>query len=256
YDAWRYYYLNDQAPFFRSSVSGLNDEHPYFPPPLQQLTTGIGSKDVVCKKGLVLVIKSEDGSPACAKPDTAQKLIERGWAKEIVSNGVEVTTPKLYLSTNSTIVNFGHTLGIDIWLNNTRSEQLTLAAQNHWIRNDLSIGSCSNLPVGIAILKGYYTEQNITDASSLWLFPNLPCPMQLGIKSYTFQPLSNVAIRECDLPFSCHDSIAIEGHLAISSYLNDTGYATPFQVGNYTVAGGDEWGNITIKHFMVTNSTG
>lgn len=84
YDVWRYYYVNDQAPFFRSSVSGLNDEHPYFPPPLQQLTTGIAPKDVACKKGLNLVIKSEDETPACVKPQTAQKLVERGWAKEIV----------------------------------------------------------------------------------------------------------------------------------------------------------------------------
>jgi hypothetical protein len=81
YDVWRYYYLNDQAPFFRSSVSGLNDEHPYFPPPLQQLTTGIAPKDVACKKGLNLVLNAEDGSPACVKPDTAQKLIERGWVR-------------------------------------------------------------------------------------------------------------------------------------------------------------------------------
>lgn len=80
YNVWRYYYLNDQAPFFRSSVSGLNDEHPYFPPPLQQLITGIAPKDVACKKGLNLVIKAEDNSPACVRPDTTQKLIERGWA--------------------------------------------------------------------------------------------------------------------------------------------------------------------------------
>ncbi|MDE2589894.1 MAG: hypothetical protein KGL95_09560, partial [Patescibacteria group bacterium] len=172
--------------------------------PLEQFKSGIPVQDVKCNQGLQLIFKAEDLSPACVKPNTAQKLIERGWAKEIISNRVEVTALRLYLFTNSTIVNFGHTLGIDIWLNNTHSEQLTLAAQNHWIRNDLSISSCSNLPVGIAILKGYYTEQNITDASSLWLFPNLPCPMPLGIKSYTFQPLSNVAIRKCDLPFSCH----------------------------------------------------
>ena len=84
YDVWNYYYLNNQAPFFRSSVSGLNDEHPYFPPPLQQLTTGIAPKDVACKKGLNLVLNAEDGSPACVKPDTAQKLIQRGWESSLL----------------------------------------------------------------------------------------------------------------------------------------------------------------------------
>jgi hypothetical protein len=47
--------------------------------PLEQLRFGIDSHNVVCKQDLQLVIKSEDGSPACVKPDTAQKLIERGW---------------------------------------------------------------------------------------------------------------------------------------------------------------------------------
>lgn len=79
YNVWRYYYVNDQAPFFRSSVSGLNDEHPYFPPPLQQLTTGIAPKDVACKNDLNLVLNAEDGSPACVKSDTASILVERGW---------------------------------------------------------------------------------------------------------------------------------------------------------------------------------
>ncbi|MDE1814339.1 MAG: hypothetical protein KGI05_06710 [Thaumarchaeota archaeon] len=35
----------------------------------------------LCATNLVAVTKSEDGSSACVKPDTAQKLIERGWAK-------------------------------------------------------------------------------------------------------------------------------------------------------------------------------
>ncbi len=49
--------------------------------PLQQFKSGIATKNVVCVNGLTLIIKAEDGSPACVKPDTAQKLIERGWAK-------------------------------------------------------------------------------------------------------------------------------------------------------------------------------
>jgi len=95
YDAWNYYYLNNQAPFFRSSVSGLNDEHPYFPPPLQQLTTGIVSKDVACKKGLNLVIKAEDGSPACVKIETGKVLVKRGWATTF---GTGISTNEYYTS--------------------------------------------------------------------------------------------------------------------------------------------------------------
>lgn len=48
-------------------------------PPRQQITTGILSQDVVCKEGLKLIFKSKDNSPACVKPETADKLVERGW---------------------------------------------------------------------------------------------------------------------------------------------------------------------------------
>ena len=55
-------------------------------PPLKQFKSGIDAKDVVCKEGLQLVIKSKDGSPACVKPATASKLVKQGWAKKILSS--------------------------------------------------------------------------------------------------------------------------------------------------------------------------
>lgn len=50
--------------------------------PLKQFKSGIAAKDVVCKEGLQLVIKSKDGSPACVKLTTAPKLVQRGWANK------------------------------------------------------------------------------------------------------------------------------------------------------------------------------
>lgn len=44
----------------------------------------------LCAINLVAVIKSEDGSPACVKPDTAQKLIERDWGFD-PSSPLEIT---------------------------------------------------------------------------------------------------------------------------------------------------------------------
>ncbi|MDE1829647.1 MAG: hypothetical protein KGI25_04930, partial [Thaumarchaeota archaeon] len=67
--------------------------------PLGQLKSGISAYNVKCPNGYTLVIKAEDSSPACVKPQTAQKLIERGWAKascpkDQIVNGqcVETTT--------------------------------------------------------------------------------------------------------------------------------------------------------------------
>ncbi|MGI0072878.1 MAG: hypothetical protein ACREA3_03585 [Nitrosotalea sp.] len=54
--------------------------------PLQQIKIGIAANNVKCNDGLQLVIKAEDGTPACVKPDTASILVERGWAQTIIGN--------------------------------------------------------------------------------------------------------------------------------------------------------------------------
>lgn len=50
---------------------------------LMQFKSGIATKDVTCKEGLQLVLKSENNHPACVKPNTVKILIERGWARTI-----------------------------------------------------------------------------------------------------------------------------------------------------------------------------
>ncbi|MGI0073685.1 MAG: hypothetical protein ACREA3_07735 [Nitrosotalea sp.] len=78
-----------QLPFYGYSTDGNWDvkiigtniayTQTYVQPPLKQVKSGIQSKDVQCLQGLQLIIKTEDGSPACVIPQTAQKLVERGW---------------------------------------------------------------------------------------------------------------------------------------------------------------------------------
>lgn len=48
-------------------------------PPLEQVKSGVPPKDVQCKQGFTLIIKAEDGSPACVYPQVAQILAQRGW---------------------------------------------------------------------------------------------------------------------------------------------------------------------------------
>ena len=48
-------------------------------PPLKQFKSGIAANNAKCEQGLQLVIRVEDSSPACVKPQTAQKLVEHGW---------------------------------------------------------------------------------------------------------------------------------------------------------------------------------
>lgn len=49
--------------------------------PLQQVRSGTAAMDVKCKDGLQLVLKAEDGSPACVRSSTAIQLMNIGWSK-------------------------------------------------------------------------------------------------------------------------------------------------------------------------------
>lgn len=48
--------------------------------PLKQFKSGVAANDVKCKQDLQLVIKIEDGSPACVTSSTALALESHGWA--------------------------------------------------------------------------------------------------------------------------------------------------------------------------------
>jgi len=61
---------------FDSTVSNPQS----IPSPLKQFKSGIAAKDVTCNQGLELIFRSDGGSPACVKYNTAPKLTEQGWA--------------------------------------------------------------------------------------------------------------------------------------------------------------------------------
>lgn len=48
--------------------------------PLKQFESGISIDNIICREQLILV-QRHDGSPACVRPETKQKLIERGWTQ-------------------------------------------------------------------------------------------------------------------------------------------------------------------------------
>lgn len=239
--------------------------------PLKQFKSGIDPYHVTCRQDLQLIIKSKNNSPACVKSTSLVRLLEQGWVNaynrnenynnNILQNSIVNPTSalKLYLSTNSSSMQSGQAIGIDISLNNTSSQQQTLPVQNNWPINGLGSGGCSFLPIGITILDGYYTEQNMTDKKSLSFYFLPPCaPFNVSFKSYAFQPMSSKVITECESTnsyvFSCPQMIEMRYDVAYSHVL-ENGDFHPFNPGLYTIIGGDEWGHIVIQHFAVTNST-
>jgi len=50
------------------------------PAPFKQLEQGVYHSDIICNSDLVLIGKI-DGTPACVKESSIEKLVERGWAQ-------------------------------------------------------------------------------------------------------------------------------------------------------------------------------
>ncbi len=93
--------------------------------PLKQVKLGVLAGAVKCEQGLQLVIKAEDGSPACVTPNTANILIERGWTKGTTSpisdsklpTGTAMTVDKtLVKNLNLTATQGPHPKESDRWL--------------------------------------------------------------------------------------------------------------------------------------------
>jgi protein-disulfide isomerase len=59
--------------------------------PRQQMASGVAVNDVVCKSGLVLMVRTTNGSAACVTSSTSMKLSETGWGTVIVNDNEKKT---------------------------------------------------------------------------------------------------------------------------------------------------------------------
>lgn len=60
--------------------------------PLSQLKADIPIDKIVCSDDLQLIMKKTDGKPACVKPTSVTKLIERGWGVHVLPEYVKDET--------------------------------------------------------------------------------------------------------------------------------------------------------------------
>ena len=108
--------------------------------------------------------------------------------------------------------------------------------------------------MGFAIYAGYYTISSILIAIPLPLYGPGPymCPMILSnVDYYIFQPESDTA----QVFGSCVPNPCLTVPVAMDMYFNGfwlTYLYVDFPPGIYTVAVGDEWGALTLLHFIVT----
>lgn len=137
----------------------LQNEETSILPPLKQVKLGV---EISCKPELVLITKY-DGSPACVKPETREKLIERGWALE-ETNQNEPTTITQENNNQAIELNVGDTF------------LLKLGEEYMWnveIDNDDVVSRVKNIAV-IRGAQGLY-EAKMPGSATLSAAGDLPC---------------------------------------------------------------------------------
>jgi len=165
-------------------------------------------------------------------------------------NGLNLT-----LSLSSVSIKQGQVVNIVIDLTNTLDHNQTLTKVNHWpSAPGLTLTVCPNVPypLGVAIYRGHFTNQNISAAASLWMFTPAPCPLYvLAVDGYRFLPNSNLAFPVFDNSTSTSQPMRMGADFILSGYYVN-GALKVFPVGEYTVVSGTMFGDIAILHFTVT----
>jgi hypothetical protein len=169
---------------------------------------------------------------------------------------------KLILTVDDTTYQSGQEVNITI------DEQNTLATVNHvtiadnWAVKGLALWPClEGFPLGVAVYSGYYAPADLVKATPLIIQnPNefYHCPMGWPTDSpYDFSPRSDtVTVAEpwdppATVNFQLTGQVKPDGYFESDSYPSIRHDLPP---GIYTVAGGDEWGNLVVLHFNVVNS--
>ncbi|HKT22104.1 MAG TPA: hypothetical protein VJR06_05810 [Nitrososphaerales archaeon] len=154
----------------------------------------------------------------------------------------------LQISTASDRV--GGTVMINVSETNTNPSPLNESAAHDWAVVGLRMDMCyaSVYPFGVAVYPGHYTEQNVSSAKPVNLYPVVPCPLLIRyITGYYFQRSSNMALV---LPGSGSSIAMTSGVAAAGNYT--WGYSLSyFTRGPYTVVAGDEWGALAFLYFTV-----
>lgn len=169
---------------------------------------------------------------------------------------------KLSLSISNPVIFSGDSIGITISESNTQTTPVNMNFSSNWPVEGLSLSICGRLgsPFAFGVAQGYYTISNISSAEMLDIFaptsfPMTDCaPSLFNASSYIFQSQSNIVSIVYPLlesqPQIYNESD--EASVSANGYLPNVGNWTEFQMGTYTVVGGDEWGNVVILHFAVT----
>ena len=170
---------------------------------------------------------------------------------------------QVFLNTTSIASGQGVLLGAD--LQNLEAQPNNVSSSSNWPAKNLNLAALANcgtenLPLGLTIIQGRYTSNNITLAESLYLWnptvTNMGCPpFPARTFSYLFNPSTDFATPDPNptsysAPLPMKAIFSFDGYWTGNSF--NTGVFHYFTPGVYTLFAGDEWGDSLFLYFIVT----
>jgi hypothetical protein len=224
-------------------------------------------------------------SPFTSSSSSSQLIWNFSSAEQTVNSTLGLN---LTLSANSTVIPSGNPINISASLTNILSTYNNLNASIDWTLQSLSLGQCNYggtldnptklfSPVALGIYSGFYDLNNISVATSLPFWGTLECPVQmafndtqqiyypLNITNYEFLPNNSSAYYSAYYnngyntsvgygKFAAYDQDQADVYAVNGSYYLGGNSLSSSLPSVYTVAAGDEWGQLVLLHFQVVAS--
>jgi hypothetical protein len=154
----------------------------------------------------------------------------------------------LDLRLNDTALRLGSSLSIAAWLNSTSPQPNNVTAASSWSFGPKGLWTrpcTSGWPFGIGVMKGYYSSENYSLGSLVPIpGPLIACPVSSQVPSFfVFRPFGTVALVEVGGTASRWD---------LRSTLVFSPAFSPPPSGVYTAVAADEWGDVVLAHFRVS----
>ena len=159
---------------------------------------------------------------------------------------------QLRVSVNVTSLTPGEVLQISLSEYNTLTTTNNVSAEKNWGVNGLTLGLAqisTVQPFGVAVFKGRYTAQNISQATPLRYFCQVACPMYIRlITGYVFLPNS---INAASCLATIQTGTPMSADMTVNGIYTEGIQSNPLVPGPYTVVAGDEWGTLEFLYVSV-----
>ena len=209
-----------------------------------------------------LVIAAAASAVFASDPNNPTGPSARSFSVFTTSQADAATGLTLGLELNATTITSGQTIELTASEYNSLPTMNNVTGASDWPIKGLGVSVCGtvNDPFGIAVFRGYYTASDISSAKALQRYPPYgltSCPMILSeISQYQFYPKSS----RMQIWGSCSPELCQVVNATASLSVNGFWTGVPIIAYNvhmslapgvYTVAAGDEWGQLVLLYFAV-----